>query len=630
MDNILEKKLKELNENLKSWTVTKQLSDFITLCYLVSFLKDYQNSKKDVSLGDYIISRNKEIPEGHRLSDTEQSTGSEDVRGQNADRTKIFIHACTLGLITKTTNFYESAVINPVFKTIEQKCNGKYEDTISYQNIIDNQLEKKYFNENDEIFDLFPVMLLYKLLLEMGCLFGDYSIYLEEYYLFVSTAKSYNQYHEILSQIIAYRNCNDKNDFKTALTKIKDNHRFKKFLENLSTIEIGDNKIKLKSNKIDEVSNKIAAFNKIYLKFDKKDYQIFLENNYSIFDIIKIQERKNMNIGKSHNRIIFGAPGTGKSNYLNKEKEIFDGVVERVTFHPNFTYAQFVGTYKPTQGDKKGDIEYKFIPGAFLRVYMSARKDTSKNHLLIIEEINRANVAAVFGDIFQLLDRNGENDDYPFESTYPINPSEDIKKFLGENGVTNDLLSIPENMYIWATMNSADQGVLPMDAAFKRRWDFEYIGINDGEKDSKGNPDMIFLSYTLPISHKVQKEEKLVIEYQPVNWNTIRRAINDKLKEISGVNEDKLLGPYFLSKSLLEKATDIAKGEDNLEKQIICSAFKSKILMYLFEDVVKMNPTDLFNKEIFTGGKPLHYSDLCEKFDEVGLDIFDKDFIKAQ
>ena len=145
---------------------------------------------------------------------------------------------------------------------------------------------------------------------------------------------------------------------------------------------------------------------------------------------------------------------------------------ERVTFHPNYSYAQFVGTYKPIMKNNsdKTEIEYEFVPGPFLRTFIRACK-MKVNCLLLIEEINRANVAAVFGDIFQLLDRD-ENG----ESEYPITTSEDLRKFLakpenlGGKPVDYETISLPSNMYIWATMNSADQGVFPMDTAFKRRW----------------------------------------------------------------------------------------------------------------------------------------------------------------
>ncbi len=314
---------------------------------------------------------------------------------------------------------------------------------------------------------------------------------------------------------------------------------------------------------------------------------------------------------------------------LNMYRKVdFDDFYERVTFHPNYSYAQFVGTYKPiTKIDnvtKKEEIAYEYVPGPFIRTYIKSQK-TNHNVLLLIEEINRANVAAVFGDVFQLLDRD-ENGN----SEYPITTSQDLRNFLAKpenlGGTPEDYktLSIPSNMYIWATMNSADQGVLPIDAAFKRRWDFEYIGIDDGERKEDGSVDNVFSSYTIPVPSEYDNDKKEVTEYKPCSWNKIRHAINDKLSLIDGINEDKLLGPYFLSKNVLECATIAAELK---EQKQYADLFKSKVLMYLYEDVVKMNPSDLFSKEEFKEGEPLRYSVLCNKFDKVGLNIFDKDFI---
>ena len=232
-----------------------------------------------------------------------------------------------------------------------------------------------------------------------------------------------------------------------------------------------------------------------------------------------------------------------------------------------------------------------------MRIYVSAKKNPTQNFLLLIEEINRANVAAVFGDVFQLLDRNADGN-----SEYPITISEDMKKYLSRNGISTDELSIPSNMYIWATMNSADQGVLPMDAAFKRRWDFEYIGIDENEN----------WDYTIPLPNS-----------ESINWNTLRKAINAKLKTISGVNEDKLLGPYFISKSVLDKFTK-GKTPTEEEKTNFIDTFKSKVLMYLFEDVCTMRPTDLFTRieGLEEGQNRPHYSDICNNFDKIGIEIF--------
>lgn len=268
--------------------------------------------------------------------------------------------------------------------------------------------------------------------------------------------------------------------------------------------------------------------------------------------------------------------------------------LERVTFHPNYSYAQFVGTYKPVTKkiDEKEEIAYEYVPGPFMRIYTAAKQNPSQNFLLIIEEINRANVAAVFGDVFQLLDRDGRGN-----SEFPIAASEDIKKYLEHAGIFETELSIPSNMYIWATMNSADQGVMPMDAAFKRRWNFEYIGIDDNQNDE----------YEIPLPNN-----------EKIRWNTLRKAINDKLKQIPGVNEDKLLGPYFISKNTLES---LAAADEDAKKEFI-KIFKSKVLMYLFEDVVKMRQAELFEG---ISEQRLHFSDICKAFDEKGISIFNFD-----
>lgn len=274
---------------------------------------------------------------------------------------------------------------------------------------------------------------------------------------------------------------------------------------------------------------------------------------------------------------------------IEKEGAIKAKFSERVTFHPNYSYAQFVGTYKPIQdsSDEK-QIAYQYVPGPFMRIYAAAKQNPDNNYLLLIEEINRANVAAVFGDVFQLLDRNSDG-----ESEYKVAASEDIKKYLAKKGIYEDELSIPSNMYIWATMNSADQGVFPMDTAFKRRWEFEYIGIDDNEDKVK--------DYEIPINSN-----------QKVNWNELRKAINTRLIEMS-INEDKLLGPFFLSKTILENAF---VNPENFVK-----LFKSKVIMYLFEDAAKMKVKQLFkidnNKYIF--------SEICKQFDEKGLDVFQID-----
>ncbi|MGH4139868.1 AAA family ATPase [Clostridium sp.] len=296
-------------------------------------------------------------------------------------------------------------------------------------------------------------------------------------------------------------------------------------------------------------------------------------------------------INKPYNRILFGAPGTGKSYKIEEERMVFGKNYERVTFYLNYSYSQFVGNYKPKPKlriDGTEYVSYEFVPGPFLRTWTKAQKSikngNSENYLLIVEEINRANAAAVFGDVFQLLDRNDEG-----ISEYEITTSEDMREYLIKKcEFTADEVStikIPRNMYIWSTMNSADQGVLPMDSAFKRRWNFEYIGINEG-------------------SAKIKNSEITLKSYGTIKWDILRTKINNGLIS-AGINEDKLIGPFFLS-------------EKELKSSSIDEIFKSKLLMYLFEDVLKHRKGKLFKSKLDT------FSKVIETYNK-GEEIFDFD-----
>lgn len=341
--------------------------------------------------------------------------------------------------------------------------------------------------------------------------------------------------------------------------------------------------------------------NGTYLKDENEDADLDQDNNKLVFKTGLISKLE-------RNRIVFGAPGTGKSYRLKDDCEAFieetDGDYERVTFHPDYTYSQFVGTYKPIT-DVDGKIRYDFVPGPFMRIYVQAlksgRSQNPQPYLLLIEEINRAKVAAVFGDVFQLLDRDDDG-----VSEYAIQATEDITKYLASElgGMPDNYkkIRIPDNMFIWATMNSADQGVFPMDTAFKRRWNFEYLGINENESQISGN---IMLGTD---------------EIQEVEWNNLRKAINEKLSSEYKVNEDKLMGPFFLSKKIL-KTVD---GDDNTiaDTAGFIDTFKSKVIMYLYEDAAKQHKHKLFS------GCPdtTKYSSVCDSFEKIGIRIFGDDF----
>ena len=205
-------------------------------------------------------------------------------------------------------------------------------------------------------------------------------------------------------------------------------------------------------------------------------------------------------------------------------------------------------------------------------------------------------VAAVFGDIFQLLDRNKDG-----ESEYPVQASEDIIQYLKDNGIEDESLKLPSNLYIWATMNSADQGVFPLDTAFKRRWYFEYLDINN-EEDKIAELGTV----NLMIGANNPKD---------INWNDLRKEINNKLIEYN-INEDKLLGPHFISiHSIIDE-----NGKIDTEK--FKNVFKNKVIMYLFDDAAKQVRAKIFGGCWNTAKT---YSAICGEFDRIGLGIFPQD-----
>lgn len=293
-------------------------------------------------------------------------------------------------------------------------------------------------------------------------------------------------------------------------------------------------------------------------------------------------------------QIYYGAPGTGKSKTI-KDLTFGESVI-RTTFHPDSDYASFVGTYKPITEEvdlrdcygkkvidddtkevvKEERIAYKFIPQAFLEAYVEAWKKlgSSKKQYLIIEEINRGNCAQIFGDLFQLLDRN----EYGF-SDYPIVADKDMQKYLekefegweitnkdeinqlyGEANMVSlimkgERLVLPSNLYIWATMNTSDQSLFPIDSAFKRRWDWKYVSISEG-RDKETNA---------PLNWYINTGDR---QYK---WWSFIKKVNDLIGSLTN-SEDKKLGYFF------------CKAKDG---EIDADLFVSKVIFYLWNDVFK-------------------------------------------
>lgn len=340
---------------------------------------------------------------------------------------------------------------------------------------------------------------------------------------------------------------------------------------------------------------------------------------------------------KSLQVIYYGAPGTGKSHTIKSQTRGKD--VIRTTFHPDSDYSTFVGAYKPTtkkvlvrdstgrvvveNGEqvKEDRIIYEFVPQAFLQAYVSAwekyvkaeENDVLEEQYLVIEEINRGNCAQIFGDLFQLLDRN----DLGY-SEYPITADKDMEKYLGEAfkyiAIPHEdklaemfddpyiaqkiglgqVLVLPPNLYIWATMNTSDQSLFPIDSAFKRRWDWKYVPISEAVDQNTKQP----LKY------------KIHIDGKDYDWWSFLQAINEQIGMLTN-SQDKKMGYFF------------CKAKDNV---IDAETLVNKVLFFLWNEVLK----DFEREQDFLkdgNGGYLEFDDFY-KVNEFGLAEIQKDKVQ--
>lgn len=279
-------------------------------------------------------------------------------------------------------------------------------------------------------------------------------------------------------------------------------------------------------------------------------------------------------------QIFYGAPGTGKSHRIKNDERVKAAedkdLVFRTTFHPDSDYSTFVGAYKPTMravadkykavAGKDEEITYTFVPQAFLQAYVTAWNHQDENVFLVIEEINRGNCAQIFGDLFQLLDRDDEG-----YSEYPIKADIDLLHYLegvkdedgqdvltNKDGIKDRKLKLPKNLYIWATMNTSDQSLFPIDSAFKRRWEWVYQPIDTAKE-----------TWYIKVGE----------DYY--SWTAFLNKVNDELLT-DETAEDKHLGFYFC------KATEKREGTEAKPNVITAETFVGKVLFYLWNDVFKV------------------------------------------
>ena len=366
--------------------------------------------------------------------------------------------------------------------------------------------------------------------------------------------------------------------------------------------------------------------------FDSRPYMTDLSGGYRVvFNPSALYNPDSSPLDLPHNLLVHGAPGTGKSHFLNKAATDLatagQAIYRRVTFYEDYSYGQFVGEYMPVpqedctetvaleyagtpvSGTVSGEhITYRFSPGPLAELladcYAAKLNKSPMKYILIIEELNRANAASVFGDNFQLLDREKGT------SIYEITAKSEFAHYLHSavsHKLTDDTIDLPEdafskiklpdNLYIWTTLNSADQGVFPLDSAFKRRWSCIYRDV--AEVDSKA-------AFRPHICLPVLDSSTNSYSASTFDWNTFRDSINTEiLKE--GFAEDRCIGYWFFSEDEMAdiekytKATvEIRNGTGTYELSTMQNPLVDKLFAYLLQDVFRNTPASFFKENIHT------------------------------
>ncbi|MDM1503797.1 AAA family ATPase [Myroides marinus] len=359
-----------------------------------------------------------------------------------------------------------------------------------------------------------------------------------------------------------------------------------------------DEKYKTNLNKFNDYLNEVSNCS---LKIIKEE-GIFklIKIDIVIGNTLKFSNKQTIN----SNTIYYGAPGTGKSYKVDQIiKDLDKQFYERITFHPEYDNASFIGGYKPvSEKDEEGKdvIKYEFVPQAFANIYKRAWQDLDNQYYLVIEEINRGNCAEIFGELFQLLDRN---------SGYTIAPSNELYKHLVEEfgdenheGIAKGL-KLPPNLAILATMNTSDQSLFPMDSAFKRRWEWEYVPICYDEVNEQ-NGDNNSYNFTIFLNNGSH-----------YRWIDFIKIINKThIAPKPNLGMDKCIGNYFVKPE---------NGDFISLKQFI-----NKVIFYLWNDVFKDEDNIVFEaNSSYEDFFPINTNGLkkvTELFERIGLEKLDQ------
>lgn len=554
-------KLKALDDQGGFWYITKQNLIFRDLCYMAKILEAWGDSKEENYQS--FFDSHKTMPEYGELPPLTAHRATKN---------------CEYIGLTMPSDKYSAQKLTPFYFALKEACNGDFNKLSSYPKVIDKQLERMFIDSRKNNtytvnFQICPFMFLFKVLLLIGDITKSYKISTSEFKLFVATAQSWNEYFEVVESIIRYRNdreyraqC-DKNSSKTA------DVRYNVLAQNHSQLDVTSNEIAIRESEIKNVRRKVAEY----------ELSEQVQTSEDIYSAISL-------VSEPNQVIYFGAPGTGKSHTVKAyTKNLPEGNVFRTTFHPDSDYSTFVGNYKPTKEKRPvrnvaGDIvkqngqevyeeaiTYNYIPQAFTKAYIRAWQ-TEEPVFLVIEEINRGNCAQIFGDLFQLLDRKNNI------SEYPIKPDTDLGTYIHDEFVKNGSLApaesaifkgeelcLPANLYIWATMNTSDQSLFPIDSAFKRRWEWRYIKIAKPTDKETGKPfDWHIEGGT--------------------DWWLFLKKINAIINKMTN-SADKQLG-YFFAKA-------DAAGEIKYDR------FVAKVCFYLWNDIFKTYAMDDVETDLF-------------------------------
>lgn len=599
------------------WFMTKQtMTDFYFILTIARVVDSYKTSKKPNENFGLYYQRYFQENEFLKIKYPKQADS------ENTYRNSII--AEFFGLFKREKSSYDSAIVTPAFQILEKYIKN-YEDVEKFRYIIERQIEKLCLNVNDKIQNytdlshvkIFPVMFLYKVLLELYKRTSKSTLYYDEFVLFLFRMQKYGDWQESIDLILEYREHSISQEYKQKVSKILNdvtasNIRFDTLLGTLSNI----NYEKKQDRNFFEIKNTTQAYRYIenaielfeHSKYSQdlslQELQNFLQSDrYFIgyLDVAFVQNEieEDNDLGKedifyknrltgAENIILYGVPGAGKSYTIKHEYCDDEECMERLVFHPDYTYSDFVGQIMPKISSEK-NVTYEFTAGPFTKIVKKAYENPDKMFYLVIEEINRGNAPAIFGDIFQLLDRQGkkikdkssgelvDNPNYG-ASEYAITNADIAKEVYG-NG--NHKVSLPSNLSILCTMNTSDQNVFTLDTAFQRRWSMRLIRNQfpeDGSEKEFANTSILDTDVT---------------------WEKFFTVINDLIltKNIRMTSaEDKRLGTHFVSQEDLKY--DDYEGDD---KDIAIAAmrqnrrFAEKVLKYMWDDAFKFNKDDVFD-----------------------------------